>query len=276
MNRIFTAFVEHKDFRRTRPWSLVRQHFDRPTLSPPHYAETIEVLICKGIRGVAHIDGKRFDMSGDRVFFIAPQVVHSFEYQASSGTVLAVKWHPALLTDYLSLDKILEQHGLSIASIAVLHENLADFYPLAERLDEGSDTVTAISAITAMLAHFIAGTDVSSHSNVSLKGESESGSVINAVIAWTEQNYSRRIALNEVAREFGYTKNYFCDWFKSRTGITYLTYLNHVRVTNACALLRKGLPVNRVRMLCGFETDSYFIALFKRTVGVTPKAYQRR
>lgn len=274
MNRIFTAFVEHKDFRRARPWSLVRQSFDRPTLSPPHYAETIEILVCKGIRGVAHINGRRFDLSGDRVFFIAPQVVHSFEYQASEGTVLAVKWHPALLKDYLSLDKILEQHGLSIPSIAVVHENLADFYPLAERLDEGSDTVTAVATITAMLALFIAGTTERSASEVSIG--SESGGVINAVIAWTEEHYSRRIALSEVAREFGYTKNYFCELFKSRTGITYLTYLNHVRITNACALLRKGLPVNRVRMLCGFETDSYFIALFKRIVGVTPKAYQSR
>ena len=274
MKQIFTAFVEHKSFRRARPWSLVRQAFDRPTLSPPHYAETIEILVCKGIRGVAHINGRRFDMSGDRVFFIAPQVVHSFEYQASEGTVLAVKWHPELLKDYLSLEKILMQHGLSISSVAVLHENLADFYPLAEKLDKDSDTATAIAAIAAMLALFIAGTTERSASALPIKGES--GSVLNAVIAWTEQNYSRKIALSEVAREFGYTKNYFCELFKSRTGITYLTYLNHVRITNACALLRKGLPVNRVRMLCGFETDSYFIALFKRIVGVTPKAYQSR
>jgi AraC-like DNA-binding protein len=274
MKQVFTALIEHKSFRHARPWSLVRQTFTQPTISPPHYAETIEILVCKGIIGVAHINGATFDMSGDRVFFIAPQIVHSFEYQASEGTVLAVKWHPELMKDYLSLEKILEQHALSIPSIAVVHENLEDFYPLAEKLDSSSDTVTAIAAITAMLALFIAGTRERDSSAIVV--EREHGSVLNAVIAWTEQNYSRRIALGEVAREFGYTKNYFCELFKSGTGITYLTYLNHVRITNACALLRKGLPVYRVRMLCGFETDSYFIALFKRTVGITPKAYQSR
>ena len=270
MSKIFTAFLEHKDFKKDRPWSMVRQRFDRQTISPPHYAETIEILICKNIVGTAHIGGQKFDLSGDPVFFIPPQTVHAFDYAASDGVVLALKWHPTMLKEYLNIDGILAAHSLALHSLAVVHGNLEAFYSLAEGLDTDTDIAGALTKILAMLSLFVSGTEKQN----SVRIVADSGSVINEIINWTEQNYSQKISLFDVSARFGYTKNYFCDLFKAKTGVTYLSYLHHVRISNACALLRTGLPVSRVATLCGFETASYFISLFKKTVGVTPKAYQ--
>lgn len=272
MKHLFTAFIEHKHFQKSRPWSLVEQRFETPTISTPHYAETIEILVCHDIEGTAHIGGKRFDMSGKKVFFIAPQTVHSFEYQPCNGFVLAIKWHHEMLKEYVDIEKILEQHTMSVSSLEVEYQNFDDFYHHAIKLSNDTDISSALAAILSMLALFVASTTERDASKLSV--ESNARTVINEIIAWTEQNYGRKILLDEVALKFGYTKNYFCDLFKSKTGITYLQYLNHVRVSNACALLRTGKPVNQVSVLCGFETNSYFISLFKKTVGITPKTYQ--
>ena len=274
MNTIFTAFIEHKHFQKSRPWSLVEQIFKTPTISTPHYAETVEILVCNGIDGTAHIGGKRFDMSGKKVFFIAPQTVHSFDYRVSDGYVLAIKWHPEMLKEYIDIEKILESHAMSLFSLDTEYTDFESFYPFAIKLSNDTDISSALAAILSMLALFVASTTERDASKLPI--ESNARNVINEIIAWTEQNYGRKILLDEVALKFGYTKNYFCDLFKSKTGITYLQYLNNVRVSNACALLRTGMPVNRVSTLCGFETDSYFISLFKRTVGITPKAYQEK
>lgn len=275
MQKLFTALVEHKHFERTRPWSLVRQSFDAPARSLPHYAETVEILVCNGINGTAHIGGGCFDMSGKRVFFIAPHTVHAFDYRQSKGFLLAIKWHPALLKDYVNMDGILAESGLSMAGLGTEYKDFDSFFPLAEQLQGDTALPKALAAILSMLALFIKGTEKRSEACGGLT-ENAHGTVINDVIAWTEQNCGRKILLDEVAARFGYTKNYFCDLFKAKTGITYLSYLNHLRISNACALLRRGVPVGRVCAQCGFETSSYFIALFKKTVGVTPKAYQMK
>ena len=40
------------------------------------------------------------------------------------------------------------------------------------------------------------------------------------------------------------------------------------------ALLRGGMDVRQAGEQCGIENDSYFSALFKRIMGVTPKQYR--
>ena len=68
----------------------------------------------------------------------------------------------------------------------------------------------------------------------------------------------------------GYSKYHFCSRFKSLTGMTYLNYLNSVRVRRACLLLQQGESVQAVCRATGFENVSYFIQMFKKIRHVTP------
>ena len=94
-----------------------------------------------------------------------------------------------------------------------------------------------------------------------------------AIISWTEENFSKKITLEEVAKQVGYSKHYLCRKFKNETGTTYLSYLNFLRISNACKFLKAGQPIPVVSENCGFEDISYFTQLFKKIVGVTPKKY---
>ena len=57
--------------------------------------------------------------------------------------------------------------------------------------------------------------------------------------------------------------------------MTYNRYLNHVRISNACRLLAQTGSISTACYESGFQDMSYFIQLFKRTQGVTPKTYLR-
>ena len=83
MKRIITAFKEHKEFQKNRPWDVNDMFFPTDIVTPPHYADTIKILLCRNIKGTAFIGGNRFDVSGEKVFFIAPNVIHSMQYQKS-------------------------------------------------------------------------------------------------------------------------------------------------------------------------------------------------
>ncbi len=269
MKNLFTAFVEHKEFKKSRPWTVVRQKYDSAVISTPHYAETVEILVCDSIVGSAYIGGERFDMSGKKVFYIAPQTVHSFEYQKSEGSLLVIKLHLEMLKEFINVPNIFAQYGLTPSDPMVLQDDYDAFFDSAARLDSGdvAEALLGISAITKLLCE-------NSIKKSSDPQRTSDGS-INEIIEWTEKNYGEKISLESVSKKFGYTRNYFCEMFKKSTGNTYITYLNSLRISNACAMLRVGVSVKDACERCGFETDSYFIKLFKSTVGTTPKQYSK-
>ncbi len=273
MQKIFTAFVEHKDFSRSRPWSVVRQQYDTSVISTPHYAETVELLLYDRVNGSAHIGGHRFELSGKQVFYVAPKTVHSFEYLPSDGYGLVVKLHPAMLKEFIDKRNVLGEYGTSFSQLNISYENYDDFRKHADILMSDDDISSALSSILSILRLLVSGSSEQNKAGFYIEN-STANTVINDIIAWTEQNYSRKISLDEVANRFGYTKNYFCDMFRTKTGTTYMHYLNNVRISSACTLLKTGIPVKSVSQLCGFVTDSYFIKLFKKTIGLTPKQYR--
>ncbi len=67
---------------------------------------------------------------------------------------------------------------------------------------------------------------------------------------------------------------YFCHFFKQMTQYTPIEYLNRRRIEAACYRILSGWQsMTELTYECGFSDLSYFIRVFKRIVGVTPKQY---
>ena len=52
--------------------------------------------------------------------------------------------------------------------------------------------------------------------------------------------------------------------------------LNNVRIQKAQQLLKTGCNVTECTERCGFESISYFISLFRKTLGCTPGQYMKK
>lgn len=84
-----------------------------------------------------------------------------------------------------------------------------------------------------------------------------------------------RVELAEAAAACGMSPWHFSRTFKAATGSTFTEYRNRVRVDRAKELLRStGLPVTRVAGDSGFDSVNYFNRIFRRLVGVAPRAYR--
>lgn len=100
---------------------------------------------------------------------------------------------------------------------------------------------------------------------------------INKVYHYTIANFREPIALAEVAALTNHSVTGFCRYFKTRTRKSYIQYLTEVRIGYACELLREGnLDVTRVCFASGFNNLSHFHKQFKKTVKLTPSAYQKK
>jgi len=68
----------------------------------------------------------------------------------------------------------------------------------------------------------------------------------------------------------------FCRFFKKRTRKTYITFLNEVRIQEACSLLLKpDLNISEICFQTGFNNISNFNRQFKKITGFTPKGYRK-
>jgi AraC-like DNA-binding protein len=61
--------------------------------------------------------------------------------------------------------------------------------------------------------------------------------------------------------------------FQKETGLTFGKWRQQLRLLHALRLLAAGRPVAAVALDVGYESASAFIAMFRRTLGVTPRRY---
>ena len=91
------------------------------------------------------------------------------------------------------------------------------------------------------------------------------------------QNYASPVSLEQLAARFEISAANLSRLFRHEFGVGFSRYLTELRLESAVALLNStALPISEVAMRCGFSTSGYFIRVFRRHFGVTPKDYRRR
>jgi AraC-like DNA-binding protein len=89
------------------------------------------------------------------------------------------------------------------------------------------------------------------------------------------KNFQGTITLTKAAAICGMSENAFCRFFKSRTQRTLTQFVNEIRISHACSLLREqNDPLKNIYRQCGYNNAVFFHRSFKRITGLTPKQYQ--
>lgn len=97
------------------------------------------------------------------------------------------------------------------------------------------------------------------------------------VLSMIESDYASSITLEQLAHAAGMTPKYFCRFFQDMTGRTPIDYLNYHRIEVACfQLVFDHRSITELSYACGFNDLSYFIRVFKKYKGVTPKRFLER
>ena len=103
------------------------------------------------------------------------------------------------------------------------------------------------------------------------------GKRMGAVYQYTMDHFREKITLVDIAKEAAMTPNAFCNYFKRRTRKTYITFLNEIRVEEACKLLREQheSSIAEIAEQSGFQNISNFNRKFKELKGGTPLEYRK-
>lgn len=98
---------------------------------------------------------------------------------------------------------------------------------------------------------------------------------LNNILEYINNNYEKCLELNECANMFHVNSNYLTRMFKKHIGVSFITYVNEVRIKKAMELLKEEeLSIKEVVQMVGYNNINYFYRNFKMIAGITPKMFK--
>lgn len=97
---------------------------------------------------------------------------------------------------------------------------------------------------------------------------------IERACVFMEENYTRRIYLDQICRCVGLSKSTLLRAFAKSKGITPYRYLENIRIGAAKKLLEQGLGPAEAALQTGFSDQSHFSNYFNSFIGLPPGVYR--
>lgn len=99
---------------------------------------------------------------------------------------------------------------------------------------------------------------------------------LDPAFSYIKTNYQMPISLEQMANMVYMSGSHFHRLFKKTTGQSFVEYLQNVRIEESCKLLRTtALKVQDISTRVGYQDMQFFLKLFKKKTGVTPRAYRK-
>lgn len=111
---------------------------------------------------------------------------------------------------------------------------------------------------------------------VDTKGEGSNNRIVQEIIQYTVEHITEDIDLNYLAEHFSKTPGYISTLFRKGNNMGFNEFVTSERMKLAQRLLRNdALSIQKVGQLCGYYNPKYFSVVFKKTTGISPKAYRQ-
>jgi AraC-like DNA-binding protein len=239
------------------------------------------------INVVMNIDGKRVVGDSEETFskldfvMVGPYIPHVWKSDEEENRVVTIQFSSELLNFPIMNKRLFTP----IKKLLIDSRQGLQFYgPDAERIKDeimeltriqGFQTATMFLNILNSLAQAPRRKLVSNmYESENLIHESKSRR-ISKVCRHIEENISHKITLSDAAKMVNMSDSAFSHFFKKQTGISFITYINNLRVAKACDLLANtNLSASEICYDCGFNNKSNFIRLFSKRKNMTPIEYR--
>ncbi len=251
--------------------------FDYPIHCHPEYEINL-VMKTAGTRVVGDYEEAFDDLD---IVMTGPYVPHVWKSDLVTNHVITIQFS----SDLLSFQMINKRLFMPIRQLLVDSTQGLQFYGAdAERIRDEIMELTRIQGFQTAtkflnLLNFMAAAPrrklVSNmYESENLVNSSKSRRISKAC-KYIEENISQKISLAEVAALVNMSESAFSHFFKKKTGISFITYVNNLRVAKACDLLAStSLSASEICYDCGFNNKSNFIRIFTKRKNMTPIEYR--
>lgn len=236
-----------------------------------------ELIYLEQGTGAVTLDGRQHSLAGGELLVLNQKVIHGEEYQpveagglsrwvvGISGLALPGREKGQLLAD--DKDPVVRP-GLPPEKLTALFELLeaesAPGLPGGERVCAG-----LLAVLLAWLDRWATGQEPQPDKTDTTMA------LAYQIQAYIKIHFCENLTLQALADRFYISPFYLAHIMKACLGISTIKYITHLRVVEARDLLRTTkYPVKQIAQMVGYQNSRYFLNVFKKSTGMSPKEYR--
>lgn len=259
---------------------IVKFNIIHETNSEPreqHYHQNLDLLyVLAGAVDVV-IDDRTFELKPEDMILINSNKRHKFE---NSGNLLAIRFE----IDYYLLSQAVGSTQILFLCNSVVDKNSA-YDKLRQQMKEivrynyssGLMDKCYLQSLNYELLHilvanFMVKTD---EARVLFNNDAEKER-ISEIQSYIQGHYQAAISLNDLADQMYLTPAYLSKYIKKKFGMTFVDYLNNIRLFHAVdELIYTNKSLTHIAMDNGFCTSAAFNKSFKKVFNMSPGEYRK-
>lgn len=245
--------------------------------SPYHWHRELEILYILNGHATVNMDGERYELKPLEAIVIDYSKIHEVLYALPQTMGICIHVSRSLLNRFLENQELMSFHCSKkhlteeqveayermcamLKKLTVLYVNQQKTYQLRSN-----------SMILEILADLI---EYFSEPVIPVTGYVRLSNVerLEQVCDYVEHNYKDEITLQNAADELGLNREYFCRFFAQNMGISFVKYVNQVRVNHIYQdILHTDDSIQDIVERHGFFNQKLFYRTFKEHYGCTPR-----
>lgn len=248
---------------------------------PLHWHEEMEILFPLNGDADVTIDGKIHHLRHRQLLVIESGQVHSTDTHSDQLMFLCIHISKRLMLHYMPNvelcrfycipDEIADGQFTEYLHICQMAEQLPRLYIQ----DAPASLLESEGIILQILAHLIRHFSVTSAPELS-SANTLARQRLQDIITFVNEHFKEPISLQDGARLLGFNKEYFCRFFKNNMGLSFLQYVNEVRISHIYqALQNTNASITEIMEANGFTNQKLFNKTFKTIYGCTPSAIRK-
>lgn len=106
------------------------------------------------------------------------------------------------------------------------------------------------------------------------KNESANEDNFSYILNYIDMGYNLNLSVKDIAKNIGYSYDYFRELFFKHTGVSVKDYLLKKKIEHAKSLLvSTDYPLSQIAAQSGFSSASHLCMIFRTKLGVTPQQF---
>lgn len=244
---------------------------------PMHWHDSMEILFCLNGDVTVYTEKENYSLSKNQLIVFDSKEVHSINSASSLYMFLCMHVDKKQLSVYCPE---LELYNISCHPLPLDDPKAPKYIRLCQLARELTRTNIQDNRTRSMQSDGISLlmlADLVEHFSEyappkAISDKAKPNDTVRDIISYVNEHYKEKISLDDIAAQAGFSREYFCRFFKQHIGVTFLQYLNEVRISHAGRLLMStDMSIAEVMRESGFTNQTIFNRTFKELYGMTPR-----
>ncbi len=251
---------------------------------PSHWHNEFELNFIRSGTGIFYCNGKQFLPEEGQIYIFQPNQAHGMTPLENNKII-----YDTLLFNSKAFGSQSERGNHTVISPLVsgestlrlpidrncegyeqIRQTVESIFEATQKNDAPSD-LYAKSQLLQLFYYLHAYGHINYRKNTGSADETR----LQTVLTYIDQHFAEDLSVETLAKLIPLSNSYFMSFFKRITGISLITYINQIRVRNACEMLiSTKKQVLQIAYECGFDNLSNFNRQFKKHAGCSPSKYR--